>query len=119
MKDFRQLLVWDRAHRFTLSVYSATRSFPKEEQYGLTNQLRRAASSIPTNIAEGCGKSSNADFNRYLQIAFGSANETEYHLLLARDLQILQHPIYADLQADLIEIKKMLAALISKVRTDG
>jgi four helix bundle protein len=104
MKDFRQLLVWDRAHKFTLSVYSANRLFPKEEQYGLTNQLRRAASSIPTNIAEGCGKGSNPEFNRYLQIAFGSASETEYHLLLARDLEILQNKMYAELQADLIEI---------------
>ena len=118
MKDFRDLFVWEKAHKFTLSVYSATKLFPKEEQYGLTNQLSRAASSIPTNIAEGCGKGSNADFNRFLQIAFGSANETEYHLLLARDLKMLPDDAYSDLQADLLEIKKMLAALIRKVRTD-
>lgn len=118
MKDFRDLLVWDKAHKFTLSVYSATKLFPKEEQYGLTNQLRRAASSIPTNIAEGCGKGTNADFNRFLQIAFGSANETEYHLLLARDLTMLTDEAYAKLRADVVEIKKMLASLINKVRSE-
>lgn len=116
MKDFRNLLVWERGHKFTLSVYAATRSFPKEEQYGLTSQLRRAASSIPANIAEGCGKSSNADFNRFLQIAFGSANETEYHLVLARGLSMLTPQGYADLESELVEIEKMLAALIHKVR---
>ena len=116
MKNFRDLLVWYRAHRFTLSVYSATRSFPKEEQYGLTNQLRRAASSIPANIAEGCGKGSDADFNRYLQIAFGSASEAEYHLLLAKDLDMLHADSYADLHATVVEIKKMLGSLISRMR---
>lgn len=119
MKDFRDLLVWDRAHKFTLSVYSATSLFPKEELYGHTSQLRRSALSIPTNIAEGCGKSSTADFGRYLQIAFGSANETEYHFLLARDLEIITESVYSGLQSDLVETKKMLAALIRKVRTDG
>ena len=70
MKDFRNLLVWERGHKFTLAVYALTRTFPKEELYGITSQLRRSASSIPTNIAEGCGKGSNAEFNRFLQIAF-------------------------------------------------
>ena len=116
MKDFRNLLVWERGHRFTLAVYAVTKLFPKEEQHGLTSQLRRAASSIPTNIAEGCGKATNPDFNRFLQIAFGSANEVEYHLLLSRDLDMLSDETYTQLQGDLVEIKKMLAALINKVR---
>lgn len=102
------MLVWNRAHRFTLTVYSVTRQFPKEELYGLTSQLRRAASSVPANIAEGCGRGTSADFGRFLQIAFGSASETEYHLLLARDLEIMQDKIYGDLQAELTEIKRML-----------
>ena len=116
MKDFRDLLVWERGHKFTLAVYSATKVFPKEELYGITSQLRRSAASIPTNIAEGCGKGSNAEFNRFLQIAFGSANETEYHLLLARDLDMLSDEEYATLHSELIEIKRMLASLIQKVR---
>mgnify|MGYP003345386357 CR=1 FL=1 len=119
MKDFRNLLVWERGHKFTLAVYAATKSFPREELYGLTSQLRRAASSIPSNIAEGCGKASNADFNRFLQIAFGSANEAEYHLLLCRDLDILPDDAHDRLHIELIEIKRMLAALIGKVRMTG
>ena len=116
MKDFRNLLVWERGHKFTLAVYALTRTFPKEELYGITSQLRRSASSIPTNIAEGCGKGSNAEFNRFLQIAFGSASETEYHLVLAHDLDMLSAEEYAALHSELIEIKRMLASLIQKVR---
>ena len=117
MKDFRDLLVWKKAHEFTLSIYSASKSFPPDERFGLVSQIRRSAASIPTNIAEGCGKSTDADFNRFLQIAFGSATETEYHLLLARDLAILPDSLYVGLQNDLVEIKKMLSSLILKVRS--
>ena len=83
MKDFRQLKVWDKSHELALSIYRATKDFPKEELYGLTSQIRRASMSIPTNIAEGCGRNTDADFARFLQMAMGSASETEYHLLLA------------------------------------
>lgn len=119
MKDFRSLIVWSKAHEFTLSVYSATKLFPKEELYGLTSQMRRAAASIPANIAEGCGKGSNPDFAKYLQIAFGSANECEYHLLLSKDLLILGPGAYVELESKIIEIKRMLAALIMKVRSES
>ena len=85
MKDFRQLKVWEKAHHLALEVYKTTATFPKEEIYGLTSQLRRASVSIPTNIAEGCGRNTNADFARFLQIAMGSASETEYELILAHD----------------------------------
>lgn len=88
MKDFRTLKVWSKAHELTLLVYKQTKTFPKEELFGLTSQIRRACSSIPANIAEGCGKGSDADFSRFLQIAFGSANELEYHFILARDLNL-------------------------------
>ncbi len=118
MKDFRSLIVWHKAHELTLAIYVKTKQFPKEETYGLTSQIRRAASSIPANIAEGCGKGSNADFGRYLQTAFGSANECEYHLLLSRDLQILDSETYADLESKLLEVKRMLASLIVKVRNE-
>jgi four helix bundle protein len=86
MRDFRELKVWEKAHRLTLSVYSATKAFPKDELYGLTSQVRRAASSVPANLAEGCGRETDAEFVRFCQVAFGSANELEYHLLLSKDL---------------------------------
>jgi four helix bundle protein len=89
MQDFRQLKVWEKAHHLALEVYKATSTFPKEEIYGLTSQLRRASGSIPTNIAEGCGRNTDADFARFLQIAMGSASETEYQLILAYDLEFL------------------------------
>lgn len=86
--------------------------------YSLTSQLRRAASSIPANIGEGCGKASSADFGKYLQIAFGSASECEYHLLLSRDLDLLNESDHAELESKVIEVKRMLASLITKVRND-
>jgi four helix bundle protein len=116
MQDFRKLNVWHKAHRLTLDVYSATRGFPKDELYGLTSQTRRAAVSIPANIAEGCGRDGGADLARFLQIAVGSASELEYHLLLARDLQILSDPTWQNLVAAVCEVKQMLASLINKVR---
>lgn len=117
MKDFRKLNVWEKAHYLTVDIYKATVSFPKEEAYGLVSQIRRAAASIGANIAEGCGKSSNADFSRFLQIAFGSACELEYHLLLAADLGMLLNEKHRELEIRLLEVKRMLASLISKVRS--
>ena len=84
MKDFRQLKVWEKSHQLALAIYKVTKEFPKEELYGLTSQIRRASMSIPTNIAEGCGRNTDADFARFLQMAMGSASETEYQLILAR-----------------------------------
>jgi four helix bundle protein len=86
MKDFRQLKVWAKSHELALSIYRVTNDFPREERYGLTSQIRRSTTSIPTNIAEGCGRNTDADFARFLQMAMGSANETEYQLLLSHDL---------------------------------
>ncbi len=88
MKDFKELKVWIKAHEMTMGVYQETRSFPKEELYGLTSQIRRAAASVGANIAEGCGRRSDGELTRFLQIARGSASELEYHLLLARDLNL-------------------------------
>lgn len=118
MKDFRNLQVWAKSHEFTLSVYSATKAFPKEELFGLTSQVRRASASIPTNIAEGCGRGSDADFSRFLQIAFGSACEVEYQLQLASDLQYLDQVNYAELNGSLLSIKKTLSSLITKIKAD-
>lgn len=118
MKDFRNLAVWERSHKLTLLIYAATKSFPKEEMFGLTSQIRRACSSIPANIAEGCGKGTDADFSRFLQIAFGSACELEYHLMLSHELSYLPASQYAVLNDELISIKRMLASLISKLKAD-
>src|SRR5713226_5621353 len=89
MRDFRELKVWEKAHGLTLAVYTATARFPKEELYGLTTQIRRSCASIPANLAEGCCRSGDVEFARFLQIAMGSASELEYHVLLAHDLKIL------------------------------
>ncbi len=119
MKDFRQLKVWEKSHQLTLSIYQVTKSYPKDELFGLTSQTKRACSSIPANIAEGCGKRTNADFARYLQISFGSACELEYHLLLAHDLKIINSNNYRKLENILVEVKKMLASLIKKLIADS
>ena len=89
MKDFRELKVWQRAHELTLAVYQVTASFPREELYGLTAQMRRASSSIGANLAEGCGRDGGAELNRFCSIALGSASELQYFLLLAKDLHLL------------------------------
>ena len=94
MKDYRQLKVWQRSHQITLAVYSLTKSFPKEELYGLTSQIRRAASSIPANLAEGCGRDSDAELKRFLDIAHGSAAVLDYHLLLASELGCIKQQDY-------------------------
>lgn len=118
MKNFRDLKVWQKSHELTLSVYNVTKTFPREELYGLTSQIRRASSSIPANIAEGCGRQGNAEFARFLQIAFGSANELEYHLILSRDLKILDSEQHRQIENQLLEVKRMLAALLIKVRNE-
>jgi four helix bundle protein len=118
MKDFRDLQVWQKAHLLTLSSYRATTAFPKHELYGLTGQIRRCATSIAANIAEGCGKRGNGEFQRFLNIATGSASELEYHLLLARDLGYLTETEYPALSTGVVEVKRMLASLARKVEED-
>ena len=90
MQNFHELKVWQKAHQLTLAVYQTTATFPREELYGLSTQLRRSCSSIPANLAEGCGRNGAADFARFCTIAMGSASELEYHLLLARDLKLIK-----------------------------
>lgn len=118
MKDFRDLKVWERAHWLAVRTYVETSSFPKSEVYGLTSQIRRCATSIPANIAEGCGRGTDADFGRFLQIAMGSASELEYHLLLSRDLRFLTMETHRILEEDLQEVKRMLTSLVLKLRAD-
>jgi len=119
VKDFRDLKVWQKAHGLTLSVYRASADFPAEERYGLTSQLRRAATSIPANIAEGCGRSGDRDFARFLQIGMGSACELEYHLLLARELGFVDAEVHTDLEAQTTEVKRMLTSLLRKLTADS
>lgn len=116
MQDFRNLKVWRVAHAVTLDSYSLTRGFPKDELFGLTSQIRRAAASIGANIAEGCGRDSEGDMARFLQIAMGSASELKYHFLLAYDLDFMSRENYFRLDRQVIEIKKMLSSLLDKVR---
>lgn len=115
VKDFRQLQVWEKAHQLTLEIYRVTTQFPRAETYGLTSQVRRASSSICANLAEGCGRNGDAELARFCGIARGSASELEYHLLLARDLSLLQPSEYEKLAQQTIDIKRMLTAFIQKL----
>ena len=96
--------MWERSHELTLKIYELTSQFPREEIYGLTNQIRRACTSIPTNIAEGCGRESTADFARFLQIAMGSASETEYLILLAHNLKYFNAKQYVKLTDAIVSV---------------
>jgi four helix bundle protein len=116
MRNFKDLKVWSKAHHFVLEVYSETTSFPSEERFALTQQLRKAASSIATNIAEGCGRGYDRDFARFLGIAAGSASEVEYQLLLSRDLGYIELGRHAELDTQVNELKRMLNSFIQSLR---
>jgi len=116
MKDFRTLKVWEKAHALTLAIYKSTEEFPKQEMYALTNQIQRAAVSIPANIAEGCGKDSDAELKRYFLISMGSASELEYLLLLAHDLGYLPDNTYQSMNNELVQTRKMLNAFIQTLK---
>ena len=119
MRDFRKIQVWERSHSFTLQVYKISSSFPKDELYGLTSQMRRAAVSIPSNIAEGCGRNTQAELVRFVHIAGGSASELEYQLILAHDLGYIGDEIYPDLNSDINEIKRMLVGFEKAVKANS
>ena len=116
MRDFRQLKVWERSHRLTLAVYRATVDFPREELYGLKSQIRRSCASVPANIAEGCGRGTNADLARFLQMALSSASELQYQLLLAQDLSLLNPRDHERLSGEVTEIKRMLTSFIKNLK---
>ena len=115
--DFRDLEVWQRAHALTLGVYEASRSFPGAKRFGLTSQLRRAASSIPTNIAEGKSRSGSKPFAAFVDIAAGSAAEVDYLLLLAHDLGYLSSAQLEALQSEAMRIRRMLGGLLTRLRS--
>jgi four helix bundle protein len=116
MKDFRKLKVWEKVHKITLKFYKLTKKFPREELYGLTSQIRRAAVSVPTNISEGCVRSSDADFARFPYISLGSTSELEYLTLLSSELKFIEKSTSPDLLAEVNEVKKMLISLIKKLK---
>ncbi len=117
MQDFRKLLVWQQSHELTLMIYQTTAGFPKDEIYGLTSQIKRAAASVPANIAEDCGRETNAELGRFLYIAMGSASELEYHLLLARDLNFIDPKRYDQLNEQVDKVKRMLNNFIQKIKS--
>lgn len=116
MQDFKKLIVWEKSHLLTLNIYQLTKTFPKEELFGLTSQIRRSSVSIPANIAEGTGKLTSKDVTRYFQIALGSLQETEYYLILSKDLNLLKIEDFTQLNDLLNEVKAMLITLIQRNR---
>ncbi len=118
MQDYRKLDTWRKAHKFALEIYEIVNEFPKIEIYSLTDQLKRASVSMPANIAEGCGRQTPKELLRYLYIAFGSACEVEYYLLLAKDLDYISETDFQRLAHGIEEIKKMISGLMSKVEED-
>lgn len=115
MKDFRNLVVWQKAHELTLTLYRSTNDFPKDERFGLLSQLRRSVVSIPSNIAEGCGQNSDQNFARFLNIAIGSSCELEYQLLLSYELTFIKKDDYFKLNEMTVNIRRMLIALVGKL----
>lgn len=114
MRDFRKLDFWIRSHQFTLRIYTITRQFPKGEMFTLTSQMRRSSSSIPTNIAEGCGFNSNPQLKKFFNISIASSSELQYQLILARDLSYIDEQTFSELYTEIQEIRKMIYTYISR-----
>jgi four helix bundle protein len=119
MRNFRDLRVWQESHALTLAVYRVTKSFPRDELFGMTSQIRRAASSIEANIAEGCGRQGDAELARFLHIALGSASELECHLLLAKDLEYLTPAAHRTLQEHVEDVRRMMTGLLRSLTITG
>jgi four helix bundle protein len=114
MQDFRNLKVWEKAHELVLDIYLLTMKFPKEEKFGLISQLRRAAASIPTNIAEGTGHRSEKEFGRYLQMSIASSCEVEYLMVLSKDLGYYETS--DEFTNRIVSIRRMLVSLRAKLK---
>ncbi|MFN8414711.1 MAG: four helix bundle protein [Cytophagaceae bacterium] len=117
MQDYRKLKVWEKSHLLTLRLYQITNDFPKHELYGITSQIRRAGSSVPANLAEGSSKATDKHLLQYVQTALGSLNELEYFVLLSKDLSYITHNVYDEIISIINEVKIMLLAFISKLKT--
>ena len=116
-RDFRKIHAWQRAHALTLQVYRTTSGFPGDERFGLVSQMRRACASIPSNIAEGCGRSTINELARFVDIANGSTSEVEYQLLLAKDLGYLTEDQHKTLAAEVTGVRRMLLAFNKTLRS--
>ena len=116
MKDYRKIQVWQRSHALTLEIYRLTKLFPKEEMFGLTSQMRRAASSIPANIAEGAGRDGDPELKRFLIIALGSASELNYFILLSSELGYIDQSSAKIAAAEILEIRRMLGGFVQKLK---
>lgn len=112
MRNYQDLQVWKKAHDLTLELYRVSQRFPREEIYGITGQLRRAAVSIGANLAEGCGRRTSTELARFVRIALGSASELDYHLLLSRDLGFMSSDDLTSSTAKLTEVRKMLTSFL-------
>jgi four helix bundle protein len=119
MQDFTKLSVWQKSYKLALEIYRVTRNFPKEELYGITSQMRRPSTSIPANIAEGCGRYTGSELVRFLDIAMGSGSELHYYLMFACDLNYLSDETYVQLEPKVVEVKQMLTAFILKLCRDN
>jgi len=117
MVNYRNYKVWEKSHSLVFEVYKVVGSFPKEEQFNLTSQIRRATISIPTNIAEGCGRETQKELMRFLYISSGSAHELEYLFLVSSELGFIQKEKSAQLLNEVDQIKRMLASLITKIKS--
>ena len=115
VRNYRELEVWEKSHKLTLELYTLSRRFPKEEVYGLTSQMRRAAVSIGANLAEGSGRRTSAELARFVRIAMGSASELDYHLLLCRDFEFISNEQYDRTVRELVRIRKMLSSLLTSI----
>jgi four helix bundle protein len=120
MQDYHHLSMWQRSHQLTVEIYQITqRQFPREETFGQTSQIRRAAASIPTNIAEGCGRNSRAELAQFLNIAAGSASEVEYEILLAKDTGYITHEQYEFLSKEIRDIRSMIKKYMLQLRENS
>jgi four helix bundle protein len=119
LRDFKKIQVWEKAHHLVLRIYKLTLAFPKNELYGLTSQMRRAATSIPSNLAEGCGRDSQVELARFVHIAGGSASELEYQLLLAHELGYINGKDFLELDIEINEIKRMLHGFEKAVKSNN
>ena len=117
MRNFYELLIWQKSHQLTLKIYSISVGFPTEEIYGLVSQMRRSSSSIPANIAEGCGQNSNPEMRRFLIISTGSSSELEYQLYLSKDLNYIHETAFKELSESVIEVRKMIHSFIKNLPT--
>ncbi len=115
MRDFKKLDIWKRSHQLTLVIYRITKQFPKDELFGLTSQMRRSSSSIPTNIAEGCGRGTNPQLKHFLEISIGSSSELEYQLILSKALEYISEEVFNQYAEETVQVRRMIYGYCSQL----